>query len=57
VFIYCGAKTVSRGATRLLLHILVRSAKADACGRSFAVLPTQVSTGGLPQQAAVWNLS
>jgi hypothetical protein len=30
-----------------LLHILCRSAKTDACGRSFAVLSTKVSTVGL----------
>jgi hypothetical protein len=29
------------------LYVLGRSAKADACGRSFAVLSTQVSTAGL----------
>jgi hypothetical protein len=29
-----------------LLHVLGRCAKADACGRSFAVLSTQVSTAG-----------
>jgi hypothetical protein len=30
-----------------LLHVLGRSAEADAFGRSFAVLLTQVSTAGL----------
>jgi hypothetical protein len=30
-----------------LLHILDGSAKTDACGRSFAVLSTKVSTVGL----------
>jgi hypothetical protein len=39
-----GVQAVARGAARCLLHELGRSAKADACGRSFAVLPTQVST-------------
>jgi hypothetical protein len=29
------------------LHVHGRGAKADACGRSFAVLSTQVSTVGL----------
>jgi hypothetical protein len=29
------------------LHLLGRSAKTDACGRSSAVLPAQVSTVGL----------
>jgi hypothetical protein len=35
------------GGARCALHVLGRSAKTDACGRSFAVLPTQVSTVGL----------
>jgi hypothetical protein len=30
-----------------LLHVLGRSAKADACGRSLAVFSTQISTVGL----------
>jgi hypothetical protein len=30
-----------------LLHVLGRSAKTDACVRSFAVLPAQVSSAGL----------
>jgi hypothetical protein len=29
------------------LHLHSRGAKTDACGRSFAVLSTQVSTAGL----------
>jgi hypothetical protein len=29
------------------LHVHGRSARTDACGRSFAVLSTQVSTDGL----------
>jgi hypothetical protein len=29
------------------LHVLCRSAKTDGCGRSFALLSTQVSTVGL----------
>jgi hypothetical protein len=29
------------------LHVDVRGAKTDACGRKIAVLSTQVSTGGL----------
>jgi hypothetical protein len=29
------------------LHVHGRGAKTDACGRSFAVLSTQVSTAGL----------
>jgi hypothetical protein len=40
-------QAVARGAARCLLHVLGRSAKTDACGRSFAVLSTQVSTAGL----------
>jgi hypothetical protein len=40
-------KAVARGAARCLLHVLGRRAKATAYGRSFAVLPTQVSTVGL----------
>jgi hypothetical protein len=42
-----GEQAVSRGAARCLLRALGRSAKADACGRSFAVLSTQASTAGL----------
>jgi hypothetical protein len=42
-----GAQAVARGAARCLLHVLGRGAKTDACGRSFAVLPTQVLTVGL----------
>ena len=38
---------VSRGAARGALHVHGRGARADACGRSFAVLSTQVSTVGL----------
>jgi hypothetical protein len=34
---------VSRGAARCALHVHGRGARTDACGRSFAVLPTQVS--------------
>jgi hypothetical protein len=30
-----------------MLHVLGPSAKTDACGRSFAVLSTQVSSAGL----------
>jgi hypothetical protein len=42
-----GVQAVVRGGARRALHVLGRSAKADACGRSFAVLSTQVSTVGL----------
>jgi hypothetical protein len=40
-------EAVARAAARCLLHVIGRSAKTDACGRSFAVLSTQVSTVGL----------
>jgi hypothetical protein len=48
---------VARGTARCLLHVLGLSAKADACGRSFAVLSTQVISWLAPaaQQADVWN--
>ena len=55
VFMYCGAETAARGAAFYLLHLLGRSAKTDACGRSFAVLSAQVSAVGLAQQAGVWQ--
>jgi hypothetical protein len=42
-----GVQAVSRGAARCALHVHGRGAKTDACGRSFAVLSTQVSTAGL----------
>jgi hypothetical protein len=42
-----GVQAVVRGGARFSLHVLGRGAKADACGRSFAVLSTQVSTVGL----------
>jgi hypothetical protein len=38
------AQAVSCGAARCALHVHGRGAKTDACGRSFAVLSTQVST-------------
>jgi hypothetical protein len=41
------AQADARGAARYLLRILGRSAKAYACGLSFAVLPTRVSGVGL----------
>jgi hypothetical protein len=37
---------VARSAARCLMHVLGRSAKADAFGRSFAVFSTQVSAVG-----------
>jgi hypothetical protein len=40
-------QAVARGAARCLLHVLSRSAKTDACGRSFAVFSTQVLKAGL----------
>jgi hypothetical protein len=42
-----GVQAAARGAARCLLHVLGRSAKTDACGRSTAVLPTQDLTAGL----------
>ena len=42
-----GEQAVDCGAARCLLHILGRSAKTDSCGRSFAVVSTQVSAVGL----------
>jgi hypothetical protein len=45
-----GVQAVARGAARCALHVHARGAKTDACGRSFAVLTTQVSTAGLRLQ-------
>ena len=42
-----GVQAVSRGAARCALHVHGRGARADACGRSFAVLSTQAQTVGL----------
>jgi len=42
-----GVQAVARGAARCALHVHGRGTKADACGRSSAVLSTQVSTAGL----------
>ena len=42
-----GAQAVARGVTRCALHVRGRGARTDACGRSFAVFSTQVSTVGL----------
>jgi hypothetical protein len=42
-----GVQAVVRGGARCVYHVLGHSAKTDACGRSFAVLSTQVSTVGL----------
>jgi hypothetical protein len=42
-----GVQAVARGAARCALHVHGRSAKTDACARSFAVLSAQVSTAGL----------
>jgi hypothetical protein len=42
-----GVQAVARSAARRALHVHGRGAKADACGCSFAVLATQVSTVGL----------
>jgi hypothetical protein len=40
-------QAVACGAARCALHVHGRGARTDACGRSFAVLSTQVSTVGL----------
>jgi hypothetical protein len=40
-------QAVARGAARYALHVHGRGVKIDACGRSFAVLSTQVSRVGL----------
>jgi hypothetical protein len=42
-----GAQAVARGAARCALLVNGRGAKTDDCGRSFAVLSTQVPTAGL----------
>ena len=42
-----GPQAFARGAARCALHVHGRGAKTDACGRSFAVLSAQVSTGGV----------
>jgi hypothetical protein len=42
-----GIQAATRGAARCALHVHGRGAKTDACGRSFAVLSTQISTVGL----------
>ena len=43
----CGVHAVVRGGARCALDVHGRSAKTDACGRSFVVLSTQVSKAGL----------
>jgi hypothetical protein len=40
-------QAVARGAARSALHVHSRGAKTDAFGRSFAMLPPQVSALGL----------
>jgi hypothetical protein len=42
-----GVQAVARGAARCALHVHGHGARTDACGRSFAVLLTQVSAVGL----------
>jgi hypothetical protein len=42
-----GVQAVARGTARCALHVHGRGAKTYACGRSFAVLSTQVSSAGL----------
>ena len=39
-----GAQAVARGVARCALHVHGRGTRTNACGRSFAVLSTQVST-------------
>jgi hypothetical protein len=46
-------QAAARGAARCALHVHGRGARTDACGRSFAVLPTQVSAVGLRLQLVV----
>ena len=41
-----GVLAIARGAACCALHVHGRGARTDACGRSFAVLSTQVSTVG-----------
>ena len=41
-----GVQAAARGAARCLLHVLGRSAKTDACGHIFLVLPTQLLAVG-----------
>ena len=40
-------QAVARGAARCAMNVHGRGAKTDACGRSFAVLSTQILTVGL----------
>jgi hypothetical protein len=40
-------QAVARGAAHCALHVHCRGARAYSCGRSFAVLSTQVSAIGL----------
>jgi hypothetical protein len=42
-----GVQAVARGTARCALHVHSRWARADACGRRFAVLSMQVLTVGL----------
>jgi hypothetical protein len=44
--LYRDVQAVNRGAARCALHVDGRGGRTDACGRSFAVLSTQVSTVG-----------
>ena len=47
-----GVQAVARCAARCALHVHGRCARTDACGLSFTVLSTQVSTVGLRLQNA-----
>jgi hypothetical protein len=51
-----GVQAAARGAARCALHVHGRGARADACGRSFALLSTQVSTAGLRLRLVVARL-
>ena len=48
-----GVQAVARGAARCALHVHGSGAWTDACGRSFAVLSTQVSTA---QPDMLWRI-
>jgi hypothetical protein len=47
LLVYYKSCYTNRGAARCSLHVLGRSAKTEACGRSFAVLSAKVSRAGL----------
>jgi hypothetical protein len=55
--LYRGLHAVARGAARCALHVHGRGANTDACGRSFAVLSTQVSTVDCACGTASWRVA